>query len=147
MDSQRLSPPGSDLTLLGQVLSAKGAPRGAREEASRQRPKPERGQSCSVKDLPGSRAEKSVTSLQWEDCCPPAAQSKSGESEQVAVPAGRGMAPQHSLQARPKGKDVEQQGPHIPLASALSSLHSLMHKTVVLTFAPKTEEEQGTQER
>lgn len=56
------------------------------------------------------------------------------------------MAPQHSLRARPKGKPVEQQGPHTPLASALSSLHSLMHQTVVLTFAPKTEE-QGSQER
>lgn len=61
VDPGRPSRPGSDLTLPGRVPSAKGAPRGTREEASRQRPKPERGQSCSVKDLPGSRAEKSAT--------------------------------------------------------------------------------------
>lgn len=35
----------------------------------------------------------------------------------------------------------------MPLDSSLSLLHSLKHKTVVLMFAPKMEEQEGNQER
>lgn len=59
---------------------------------------------------------------------------------------GLGMAPQRSLQAGLK-HGTEQQGPHKPLASSLFSLHSLKHKTVVLTFTPELEQKEVTQER